>query len=195
MKAKIIALTGGIGSGKSLALEIIKNAGYKTLSSDEIVAELYQTRKVKKLLKALFPSAVTGFINLKIDRKKISEIVFSDVQMHKKLTSAITPLVLEQIKLRTRNCAQPVFVEVPLLFECGYQIHFDGVIVLVRPKDMRIESVKTRSKLTEEQIIARMNAQTDYDTFDLSPYKVILNDGDVEALKTEIISLAKKLTE
>ena len=193
MKNKVIALTGGIGSGKSTVLSILENARYRTLSSDKIVAELYQKRSVKKILKRLFPSAVSGFINLKIDRKKISEIVFNNSDMHKKLTDAITPLVLKEILSRTKNSVQPVFVEVPLLFECGYEKYFDAVIVVTRPLADRIQSVKNRSSLTEEQIMARINKQTDYQTKDLKDYQVIVNDGDLSALNEKVISVTEKL--
>ena len=193
MKNKVIALTGGIGSGKSTVLSILENARYRTLSSDKIVAELYQKRSVKKILKRLFPSAVCGFINLKIDRKKISEIVFNNSDMHKKLTDAITPLVLKEILSRTKNSVQPVFVEVPLLFECGYEKYFDAVIVVTRPLADRIQSVKNRSSLTEEQIMARINKQTDYQTKDLKDYQVIVNDGDLSALNEKVISVTEKL--
>lgn len=195
MKNKKIALTGGIGSGKSTALNILKSAGYKTLSSDDIVSDLYTTRKVKKLLKTLFPSAVSGFINLKIDRKKISNIVFNDTAMHKKLTDTITPLVLKEIHKRTKNFTEPVFVEVPLLFECNYQNEFDAVMVITRDKSARIDSVKRRSNLTEEEIISRMAKQTDYDSFDLTPYFCISNDSDELSLKEKVLTVAKKIIE
>ena len=193
MKFKKIAITGGIGSGKSVALDILSTAGYKTLSSDKIVSQLYETRKVKKLLKSMFPNAVSGLINLKIDRKKISEIVFSNEEMHKKLTNTITPLVLEEIKRRTKNLSEHIFIEVPLLFECGYEKEFDAVMIITRPLKNRIESVKSRSKLTEEQIIARIKKQTDYDNKDLSAFTVIENDGDVPELKEKVLKIANAI--
>ena len=193
MKNLKIALTGGIGSGKSTALKILQDAGYKTLSSDEIVSKLYEKRKVKKLLKKLFPNAVTGFFNLKIDRKQISKIVFSDKVIHQELTDLITPLVLQKINERTKSLTEPVFVEVPLLFECGYQTEFDAVMVIMREKSTRVDSVKTRSNLTEEEIVARMNAQTDYDSFDLSPFAVIVNNGNLDALKEKVLSVAQNI--
>ena len=82
----------------------------------------------------------------------------------------------------------------PLLFECGYEKYFDKVIVITRPLKDRIESVKQRSNLTEEQIKARINKQTDYDSKDLSLYHVIVNDGDENALKDKVLSLVNNLT-
>ena len=81
----------------------------------------------------------------------------------------------------------------PLLFECNYQNHFDGVIVVMRDKKARIESVKLRSNLTEEQILARINNQVDYDKKDLSSYIIIKNDSDINALKEKVLKIAKEL--
>ena len=190
---KLYALTGGIGSGKSSALGFLREAGYFTLSSDRIVSELYEKRSVKKILKSLFPTAVNGFFRLTIDRKKIAQLAFNNPDLHQKLTDTITPLVLEEIKKRTQDLSGIAFVEVPLLFECGYQNEFDGVIVIARDKADRIESVKQRSNLTEQEILARMAKQIDYDGFDLTPYIVIKNDGDQETLKEKVLIVAKTL--
>ena len=193
MDNKRFALTGGIGSGKSTALEIIKNAGFLTLTSDGIVSDLYCTKKIKRILKKLFPTAVKGIFHIKINRAEISKIAFNNPDKHKALTDAITPLVLEEIIKFTSTAKSPVFVEVPLLFECGYEKYFDGVIVITRSLKDRIESVKARSNLTEEQILARINKQVDYQNKDLSPYHVIANDGDFNALKDKVLSLVNDL--
>lgn len=195
MNYKKIALTGGIGSGKSTALKVLERAGYKTLSSDQIVSELYQKRSVKNKLKTLFPTAVKGVLFPKIDRAKISAEVFNDKNKHKQLTELITPLVLDQIKKRTAKLKAHVFVEVPLLFECSYQNEFDGVMVITRTHDARVKSVKSRSNLTEEQVLSRIKNQVDYDKIDLSPYAVIQNDGDTKALEQKVLHTAKSILE
>ena len=190
---KLIAITGGIGSGKSLALDIIRNAGFYTLSCDQIVKDLYKTHKVKSVLKGIFPTAVSGKERLRVDTKKIADITFFDKDKHAELTNAITPLVLDQVLKKASLKKGLVFVEVPLLFECGYQDRFDGVIVISRKLDDRINSVKKRSNLTKEQILARINAQVDYSKMDLSSYKVIANDGDKLALENTILEYIKSL--
>ena len=193
MAKKLIAITGGIGSGKSLALSILLDAGFYVLSSDDICAKLYERRKVKLILKKLFPSAVKGFFNPKIDRKAISKIVFSDKQKLKDLTDTITPLVIKEIKEKAKKISDIVFVEVPILFECGYQNDFDAVIVIYRPLNERIESVKTRSNLTENEVKDRIKNQFDYENNDLSSYILLTNDGDKEQLKASLLSIIKNL--
>ncbi len=193
MKTKKIALTGGIGSGKSYALDVLSINGYQTLSCDLITADLYKKASVKRLLKKLFPTAVSGFFNLKIDRKEISKIAFNDKGKLDELTSAITPLVMEEVNKRSSKLKGTVFVEVPLLFERNYQSCFDAVIVITRPLTERIESVKNRSKLSEEQIVARINNQVDYESIDLTPYFVIENNGSKEDFSAKVLSVAKNI--
>ena len=188
---KIIAITGGIGSGKSTALDVLRAAGFLVLSSDGIVGELYKKRSVKKFLKHLFPSAVTGIINLKINRKEIAKITFTDKEKHTALTKHVTALVLKEIIRRAQKSGGVTFAEVPLLFECDFTPHFNGVIVVTRNKEERIKSVISRSSLTREQVLERMAAQVDYDSIDISPYIVIENNGDKESLKIAVLTAAK----
>lgn len=195
MAKKLFAITGGIGSGKSSVLSILKDAGYDTLSSDQIVSKLYKTHRVKLLLKEMFPSAVSGEKRLALNRAEISKQVFVDKNKHELLTKTITPLVLDEILKKAKRTNKPLFVEVPLLFECDYQGYFDNVLVVMRDKNARIESVKTRSNLTEQEILSRMKNQVDYDKKDFSSYIVIHNDCDIIALKNKVLKIAKELTE
>ena len=193
MNKKLFAITGGIGSGKSLVLSILKDAGYSTLSSDQIVSNLYKTHKVKALLKKMFPTAISGEKRLRINRSEISKQVFNNKAKHELLTNTITPLVLDEILKKAKRTTKPLFVEVPLLFECGYQNHFDNVLVVMRDKKSRIESVKVRSNLTEQEILSRMKNQVNYDSLDTSPYIVINNDCDIFALRDKVLKIANEL--
>lgn len=191
-KRKVIAVTGGIGSGKSTVLEIIKSLGYTVVSCDEIIDKLYRNGKVKRRLKRVFPDCVSGRIVLKADKKKLAERVFSDVGERKKLENIMHPLVLKTAINKAQHGGKELsFVEVPLLFEGNYQKAFDGVIVVTRGLDLRIAGVKKRSDLSEEEIKKRMSAQINYQEFDLSPYTVINNDGAMAELKEKVICAIK----
>ncbi len=192
---KKLAVTGGIGSGKSLAAEALKDAGYYTLSSDAIVSDLYEKIEVRKLLKSIFPTAIGDSPDYIIDRKAVAKIAFSDKLKHEELTSTITPLVMEEIEKRAEKNAGVTVVEVPLLFECGYENNFDGVLVITREKEERIKSVISRSNSTRDEIIKRMENQVDYDTFDLSPFAVIKNDCDKETFIKRVLLAVENLTE
>ena len=188
----IIGITGGIGSGKSYALRILEDAGYQTISSDKVVKDLYEKRKIKLLLKKLFPTAVKGYFNPVIDRNEIAIIVFSDNDARQKLTNLITPLVMEEIEKRVKKLTGRIFVEVPLLFECGYQNKFDGVMVIMRDIEERIQSVIKRSNMSREQVLKRIASQFDYQNANLSPYTVIVNDGN-DNFKEKILTISKTI--
>ena len=192
-KNLLIAITGGIGSGKSTVTNIIKENSFLTLSSDEIVSEIYKERKIKKLLRLLFPTAVRGRIKLAIDRAEIAKQVFMDKEKHRQLTELITPIVMARIIAVYKAVGGVIFAEVPLLFECEFQKYFDKVIVVVRDKEKRIESAMLRSNLTREQVESRINNQVDYDSLDLTPYTVIENNGTTDDLKEKVNQIINSL--
>ena len=192
----IIGLTGGIGSGKSAALNALKINGYKTVSCDDITRELYKKRKTLVKLRAEFPSAIKGRLFLKADKKEISRIVFSDKEKYNFLNEFLTRETFDVAYRRAEKLAKNggiVIVEVPLLFENNLAGKFDKVLVITRDKNARIESVKKRSGLSEEETLKRINAQTDYETFDLSPFTVIKNDGTKDDLAAAVVHAVKSL--
>ena len=99
----LIAVTGGIGSGKSRVLSIIKDLGYPTLSCDQVTDEVYKKCYVKRRLAKIFPNARHGKIFIKIDKKIIAKEVFSNKQKLKELTDFLTPIILEQTLKKARK--------------------------------------------------------------------------------------------
>ena len=194
-KSMIVAVTGGIGSGKSFFTDLLKEKGFSVLSCDKIAREIFEDYSMKKKLKKLFPSAVSGKIFLKVDRKKISDIVFIDEEALSRLNALTHPVIIEKTIKRARKLKSPVFVEVPLLFEANCAHLFDKTVVIVRDKNQRIESVVNRSNLSYVEVVSRMNNQVDYDSLDLSPYIIIKNDGNEETLKNQLYPMLQKLYE
>lgn len=193
-KKKVIAVTGGIGSGKSTLISLLQKRGYTVVSSDQIVNGLYRKRSFLIKIKELFPRAVKGIFNLKVDKNVIAEQVFSNEEKRKALNSLIHPIVIrEGIKKCKKTTKNLAFMEVPLLFEGGYQKEFDGVIIVLRDYAKRIESVKIRSNLSEDEIIRRIKAQVDYEKLDTNSYHVIKNDGEIADLEKELEKIINKL--
>ena len=144
MKIKKIAITGGIGSGKSTVLQYLKEKSYIVFSCDEIYRDLSNTYEFIEKLKKLFPDAI---VDGKLDRKKLSNIVFKDKEELLKLNRLTHPLIMEKLLYEMEKASSGVvFAEVPLLFEGNYQTKFDYVIVVVRDLNDRIEAIKLRDK-------------------------------------------------
>ncbi|MBO4252091.1 MAG: dephospho-CoA kinase [Clostridia bacterium] len=188
----IIGLTGGIGCGKSTALEVLKKHGYPVISCDDITRGLYKKRKILKKLRIEFPSAIAGRVFYKADKKEISRIIFSDEKKYTFLTDFLTKETFKVAISRAKKIKGTVIVEVPLLFENNLAANFDKIIVITRDKTARIAAVKNRSKLSEEEITSRMNAQFDYDNNDLSAFTVIKNDGRIEDLAVALLKAIKE---
>ena len=194
VEKKIVAITGGIGSGKSTLLEILKKKGYFVISSDQIVKDIYKKRWFLREIKKLFPNAVKGFLCLRADKKVIADEVFRNSEKRQKLNLLVHPTVMrEGLKQLRNNGKELSFMEVPLLFEGGYENQFDKVIVVNRGLEERIESVKFRSGLTREEILERINAQIDYETTDFSKYILIKNDKSKDELSLEIERILETL--
>ena len=194
---KKIAITGGIGSGKSAVLKILNEEGFPTFSCDEIYKEILFDKEYIRLISLTFPTAVK---NDNIDKKVLAEIVFSDKNKREELDSIAHPMIMKKLFEKISQIDNGiVFVEVPLLFECGYTNMFDGVIVVQRSSEERIQSVMKRDGLDEGSVLARMNAQFDYSIFDENynadkNIRILYNDQSIEKLKENIKNIIIKIS-
>lgn len=195
MTKKLVAITGGIGSGKSTVSKILTESGKTVYSADGFVQKLYKKRSFVKEIKQLFPSAVKGKIFYIVDKSVIAKEVFSDKDKLEKLNSLTHERVLSEILKKMKKRKETCFAEIPILFEGGNEKYFDKVIVVKRDLDSRIKSVMRRSGLTEAQVTERIKNQFDYDTKDYGSdkYIVLVNDGDKQALKEKVQKIIKEL--
>ncbi len=188
-RSKKIAVTGGIGSGKSLFCGFLKNLGCVVYSCDEIYSEVISEESLLSRLKNIFPDC---FLNEKLDRRLLAERVFYDDKDRLALDRATHPIIMRRL-LEKMESHEISFAEVPLLYEGGFEIHFDKVIALIRKKEERIAAVKMRSKLSEEQILKRMRSQ--FDPAELYGKNCIIvdNHGSEEDLKEKAEKLVETL--
>ena len=195
---KRIAITGGIGSGKSTVLTILKEKGYPVFSCDEIYKKVITDKEYIRQVGLIFPEVIK---NGKIDRKILAEIVFSDDENRKKLEAIAHPLIMSEVNKEISLLNNDIsFVEVPLLFEGGYISFFDGIIVVKRNKDLRIEAVRKRDNLEKNAIEKRISSQFDYDSvkneciLKNKKIKIIMNDSSIEALNKQIDFILNEIT-
>jgi len=159
---KKIAITGGIGSGKSTVLELIKDQGFPVFSCDEIYKEIIVSKEYIQKIKENFPTAVKNGL---IDKQILSALIFKDEKKRCMLNQIAHPLIMKRLfwKMDLSNY-NLVFAEVPLLFEGNFENLFDAVIVVKRDLKSRINSVATRDNLTAIEVESRINAQFLYDS-------------------------------
>lgn len=187
-----IAITGGIGSGKSAVCRILKERGYPVFSCDEINRTLLSEKSYLDGLCALFPACVKDG---KLNKAALSALVFSDKEALKTLNAYAHPRISERLRRDMEGAEKTCFAEVPLLFESGMTKRFDGAIVVLRNKEERIRAVVARDGLTAEQAEARMKQQFDYDGPLPDGCLAIENDGDETALCNKVDDVLEALKE
>lgn len=179
-----VAVTGGIGSGKSTVIGMIRKMGYPVFSADEISRTIYADPGIQEKIERHFPECISEG---GIDRAKLSGIVFSDKDRLEMLNSITHPAIMENLFLEMeKSTSVLVFAEVPLLFEEGYERRFDQVIVVLRDRESRIASVQVRDGLSKEEVVARIKNQFDYEKNKIIAHTLIYNDGDLNALYQKV---------
>ncbi len=189
-----MGLTGGLGAGKSTALEALEELGAATLSSDAVVHELLAGHDLRELVAGrLGPGAVRDG---RLDRSAIAERVFEDAEMRRWLEGELWPRVGERVarwraeQEAAERPARAAVVEVPLLFESGMQAGFDHTIAVVADEAVREERAGARGHASVAQ---RTGVQlTQAEKAERADFTV-RNDGSVEELKESLSRVLAKL--
>ena len=155
-----VAITGGIGSGKSLVSSFLEKQGYPVFSCDKIYKELLRDKNYVQQVADLFPEAVEGDAIL---IPRLSHIVFNDAKKREQLNALAHPLIMSALRDKMSEKHGLVFAEVPLLFEGEYQKEFDEIIVVLRDKSKRIAAIMQRDKVSAQTASKKIEAQFDYD--------------------------------
>jgi len=194
---KTIAITGGIGSGKSTFCSKLKEKGFKIHSSDEQVAKIYKNPE-KKFVTYLRTIGLSKAISKKnIDKKIISKIIFENKQIRKKLELYIFKIVRKKrsdfIKKEKQKKTKLIFIDIPLLFENNLEKQFNKVISIIASKQVRLKRLKKTRKMTENQFKNITRSQTsDVIRKKKSDY-VIYNNSTLKDYKIKINKLISKL--
>lgn len=157
---KIIGLTGGIGSGKSTVAHYIASKGIPVYIADEEAKKLMELPEVITSVQAIFEEKVLDEFG-KLDRKRISDLVFNSPTQLTQLNNIVHPLVknhfIEWLKIHSN--APFVIKEVAILFETGGDKACDKIILVTAPEEIRIERAMKRDNTSKETIVRRMNNQ------------------------------------
>lgn len=186
-----VGLTGGIGSGKSTVAEQFATLGVPIIDTDLISHQLTQPGG------AAIPLIQNGFGTDYIDgsgaldRKRMRQRVFSDLQAKLRLESILHPLILEQARFQSDSTSAPyVMLVIPLLFESGaYQQWLQRTLVVDCSEETQIRRAVLRSSLDESMVRAIMSQQLLRSQRILLADDVIQNDGDISALKAQVEKL------
>ncbi len=185
----VVGLTGGIGSGKSEALAAFRRHGASTLSSDEVVRELYLLPAVRSAVAEHFGDRVVSADGT-VDRGVIAERVFSDADERRWLEALLLPLIATRFAEWRDNqlaAGAPLLVhEAPTLFEAGIEQRYDTIVTITAPKQVRERrrlgaAARMAHQLPESEKVARSQ-------------HVYQNTGSLDDLDRWVGELVRELT-
>ena len=185
----LIALTGGIGSGKSWAAAILEEFGAHSISADTLAREVLERGEdgYNEVL-AHFGDSILN--EGQIDRKKLAEIVFRDSKQLEVLESITHPLIRAKFLSETRALPENsvVVYEIPLLAESvsrQKQIDFDHVIVLESKTEIRVNRLIERGLSAKEAQLRIANQHSDEQRKKIAT-QLINNEGSLEELENAL---------
>ena len=192
----IIGLTGGIGSGKSAAAKILKELGLKVIDLDQITHDLMKPGELGYIeIKKEFGEK---YLDTKgeIDRKLLRKEIFSSFDLKKRIESVLHPIIYEECnkQLNLIKNKKYIVLVIPLLFETkNYISLIDEALLIDCDLETQIERVIKRDKVSKALANRIIKNQMNRQEKQLLADKVILNDGNINHLKTQLDIYYKKL--
>jgi dephospho-CoA kinase len=186
--AKIIGLTGGIGSGKTTVAQLFLSSGIPVYITDLEARNLMQSDLVLDQIKKVFGTTV--FEKGVLIREKLSEIVFNDADKLAQLNGIVHPAVKSHFKQWLFEHQKDPFIiyESAILFESGSYKECDFIINVVAPLETRIQRVIERDKTTREKVLERIKNQWN-DEQKSSKSDFIIENVSIEDVKLEIVKI------
>lgn len=190
----VVAVTGGIASGKSSFTRMLGRLGAYTVDADEVTRELQQpgTETTRRIIEA-FPKCADGGA---LNRKALAAEVFADGSKLRALEAIVHPAVKAELKRRIAESGAKIIVaEVPLLFESGAEDMADVVVTVTAPESERRERARLRSGMDEEAFRRVCAAQLTDERRNALSDVLVVNDGDETSLGNRARELYAEWTE
>lgn len=186
----VIALTGGVGSGKSTVASMFSRLGTPVIDADAIAHSLTAPGSpVLDLISRDFGAAVID-ADGRMDRAAMRSLVFSDPSARSRLESILHPRIRSEMQRRLAALTAPyALLEIPLLFETGQTDIADHILVVDLPESEQIRRVQTRSRLPPDEIRRIMDSQASRSKRLAGADDVIDNSGDTKALEDQVRQL------
>ena len=196
-KTMIIGLTGGIASGKSTVVEMIKEVGYKVIDADQLVHDMQA--KGGRLYRALHDWLGEDILlsDGELNRPKLGKLIFSSEEMRHQSAEIQGKIIREELAVK-RDCLvkeeDVFFMDIPLLIENGYQDWFDQIWLVAVSPEVQCQRLIKRNHLSVEE--AKMRIDSQMSLAEKMPYAslVLDNNGSLDDLKEKVKSAIKYLT-
>jgi len=190
----VVGLTGGIGSGKSAAAELFGELGASVVDTDAIAHQLTASNGLAiPAIRKLFGAEAIGPDGA-MDRQRMRDHVFADPEAKRRLERLLHPMIREESRRRIAAARGPYVVHVvPLLIESpDYRSRVDRVLVVDCPEETQVARVRSRSKLSEDEVRSIMRTQVSRAERLAAADDVIDNAGPRDALRKQVAALHQK---
>lgn len=189
--AKIIGLTGGIGSGKTTIARLFEAEGIPVYIADDEAKKIMILPETIQFIGEYFGQEI--IVNHQIDKKKLSEIVFNQPEKLKELNKIIHPLVKNHFdNWIKKQSSSFVIKEAAILFESGSYKYCDKIITVIASEETRIKRVMSRDNCTKEAVLDRIKNQWS-DSQKTSKSDYIIENENLSEAKLQFQEILKKL--
>lgn len=187
-----VAITGGIGSGKSLVCQVFKTLGIPIFDADAVSNQLVEhDATLKTAITELFGKE--AYKNNIYNRKYIAHIVFNQAEKLKALNELIHPKAKEAAKQWFEKQQTPYAIkEAAILFESKAEQDIDIIIGVTAPEQIRIERVMQRIGCSKDEVIKRMQQQMPEDE-KMKKCNYIIHNDNITALIPQVLQIHEKL--
>lgn len=194
-----IGVTGGIATGKSTVLNIMRNFGASTCSADEIAQNLMRSgTDLTWRVCQEFPDCCSWSTDgtPSVDRQKLGSVVFTDTRARQVLDSLTHPRIVEVLRSTSDawNCSgvQVGAIEIPLLYEAGLENMVDFIVVVACSETEQIRRLTERG-LSESDAQARISAQLPQDLKEQKANVVVRTDLSTSQLRSDVQAVLQSL--
>ena len=188
----VVGLTGGIGSGKSTVARMFQNLGVPVYFADtEAKRIMHESSEVKK--KLLFTFGEESFDHDTLNTAYLAKMVFNDKDKLDKLNAIVHPAVEADFRnWVSKQSVEIVVQENPLIFEKKSQSRYDKVILVTAPLEIKMERLKLRDRVTENDFKDRMkNQMKDEEKVGLADFVIV--NKELKETEKEVLSVYQKL--
>ena len=190
-----VAITGGIGSGKSYISAMLEERGIPVYNADTESKRLtLSNAEIRNKLIALLGEEI--YANGELNKPMLASYLFASTENAVRINGIIHPVVKEDFKRWLTNHTEKEItaLESAILYEAGFEDSVDTVLVVFAPRELRLERAMKRDKATREQIEARMDAQIGEEEKCRRADFVVYNDGSLplDGQLTSFINQLKK---
>lgn len=187
-----VGLTGGIGSGKTVVANIFKVLGIPVFDADAAAKEIMESDALlmSQIMNTFGDATYTGN---KLNRKLLADKVFNDPFQLEKLNALVHPAAIKAgLDWAEKQTTPYAIKEAALMFEAGSAFNLRYVIGVSAPKSLRIKRVMERSKLTREEVLARMSRQVD-DNIKMRLCDFVIVNDEQQMILPQVLSIHEQL--